>query len=74
MQAQRLRLEQRRSAVESQIAALRAQLEAETLELSSEIEAAERRELELEQDRAALAAARRGLGGAAGNASNKLTG
>ena len=72
LQSQRRRLEQRRSEVEAQIAALRAQLEAETLELSSEIEAAERRELQLEQDRAALAGARSGLG-ASGNASKKVT-
>jgi len=52
---------------------VRALLEAETLEFSSEIEAAERRELALERDRAALAAGRHGLAGAAGNASHRIT-
>lgn len=73
LQAQRLRLEQRRSAVEAQIAALRAQLEADTIELSSEIQANERRERQLEQDRAALAAARRALASASDNAGDKVT-
>jgi circadian clock protein KaiC len=72
LDARRLRLEQRRTAVESQIAALRAQLEAEALELSGEIEAGERRERELEQDRAALVAGRRGLGSRVGDASDRI--
>ena len=62
LDAKRLRLEYRRSAQEAQVAALRAQLEAETLELSNEIAAGERRERQLEQDREAIAAARRGAG------------
>ncbi len=73
LQSQRLRLEQHRSALEAQIAALRAQLEAETLELSSEIEAGERRELQLAQDRDALTAARSGLGGSAGITNERKT-
>ena len=62
LDAKRLRLEYRRSAQEAQVAALRAQLEADTLELSNEIAAEERRERHLEQDREAIAAARRGAG------------
>ena len=62
LDAKRLRLEYRRSAQEAQVAALRAQLEAETLELSNEIAAGERRERQAEQDREAIAAARRAAG------------
>ena len=62
LDAKRRRLQSRRSALEAQIAALRDQLEAETLELSGEIDAGERREREIEQDRAAIAAARKGAG------------
>ena len=62
LDAKRRRLEYRRSAQEAQVAALRAQLEAETLELANEIAAGERRERQLEQDREAIAAARRGAG------------
>ena len=74
LESQRRRLAQRRAALEAQIAALRAQLEAETIELSSEIDAAERRELQVDQDRTSLAAARRDLGDAPGGAIDKATG
>jgi len=72
VKSERRRLEQRRVALEAQTAALRAQLETETLELSSEIEAAERREQQVELDRSALAAARRELGDDSGNASSRV--
>jgi circadian clock protein KaiC len=62
LDAKRLRLEYRRSAQEAQVAALRAQLEAETLELSNQIAVEERREGQVEQDREAIAAARRRAG------------
>jgi hypothetical protein len=51
---------------------LRVQSEAETVELSGEIAAGERRELELERDCAALAAGRRGLGSRMGDASDRI--
>jgi circadian clock protein KaiC len=72
LDAKRRRLEHRRSALEAQIEALRAQLEAETLELSSEIATGERREQQLEQDRGAIAAARRGAG-ASGDGQGEVT-
>jgi len=71
--SQRRRLAQRRTALEAQIASLRAQLEAETLELSSEIDAAERRELQVEHDRTTLADARRDCGDASRNAGDQVT-
>ena len=62
LQAQRRRLSHRRSALDAQIEALQAQREAESLELSAEIEIGERVDLEIERDRDADAAARGGAG------------
>jgi len=62
LDAKRRRLEYLRSAQQAQVTALRAQLETETLELANEIATGERRERQLEQDREAIAAARRGAG------------
>ena len=66
LQARRRRLSHRRSALDAQIAALQAQREAESLELSSEIEFGERVELQIEQDRGTQAAARGGSGSSGG--------
>ena len=66
LQATRRRLSYRRSALDAQIAALQAQREAESLELSSEIEFGERVERQIEQDRGAQAAGRGGAGSSGG--------
>ncbi|HET9718603.1 MAG TPA: circadian clock protein KaiC [Solirubrobacteraceae bacterium] len=58
--AKRRLLATRRSALEAQIAAIRDQLESETLELQAQIEAGERRERQLEADRASVAVGRTG--------------
>ena len=58
LEAKRQRLSHRRSALDAQIAALKAQREAESLELSAEIDSGKRVERELEHDRDAQAAAR----------------
>ena len=63
LEAKRQQLKSRRSTLEAQIAALHDQLEAETQQLSSEIDAGERLERQLEQDRTALSSARSGSGG-----------
>ena len=60
LEAKRQQLKSRRSMLEAQIAALHDQLEAETQMLSSEIEAGERLERQLEQDRQAISSARSG--------------
>jgi circadian clock protein KaiC len=62
MEAKRRQLSYRRAALDAQIAALQAQREAESLELSSEIEFGARVELQIEHDREARAAARGGAG------------
>lgn len=62
LEAKRQQLKCRRSMLEAQIAALHDQLKAETQMLSSEIDAGERLERQLEQDRAVLASARGGTG------------
>jgi hypothetical protein len=62
LQAKRRRLSHRRSSLDAQIAALQAQREAESLELSAEIELGERVERQIEHDRDAQAAARGGAG------------
>jgi circadian clock protein KaiC len=61
LEAKRQQLKSRRSTLEAQIAALHDQLEAETQMLSSEIEAGERLERQLEQDRQAIISARSGI-------------
>ena len=60
LEAKRQQLKSRRSTLEAQIAALHDQLDAETQMLSSEIEAGERLERQLEQDRQAIISARSG--------------
>ena len=60
LEAKRQQLKSRRSTLEAQIAALHDQLEAETQQLSGEIEAGERLERQLEQDRQAIISARSG--------------
>ena len=60
LEAKRRRLSHRRSALDAQIAALHAQREAESFELSAEIDVGERVERQLERDRDAQAAARGG--------------
>jgi circadian clock protein KaiC len=60
LEAKRQQLKSRRSMLEAQIAALHDQLDAETHMLSSEIEAGERLERQLEQDRQAIISARSG--------------
>jgi circadian clock protein KaiC len=60
LEAKRQQLKSRRSTLEAQIAALHDQLDAETHMLSSEIEAGERLERQLEQDRQAIISARSG--------------
>ena len=72
VKSERRRLEQRRVALEAQTAALRAQLETETLELSSEIESAEHRGQQIELDRSTVAAARREVGHDSGDASSRV--
>ena len=61
LEAKRQQLKSRRSTLEAQIAALHDQLEAETQQLSGEIEAGERLERQLEQDRQAIISARSGI-------------
>ncbi len=60
LEAKRQQLKSRRSTLEAQIAALHDQLEAETQQLSGEIDAGERLERQLEQDRQAIISARSG--------------
>ena len=60
LEAKRQQLKSRRSALEAQMAALHDQLEAETQTLSSEIDASERLERQLEQDQQAIISARSG--------------
>ncbi|MGZ4331066.1 MAG: ATPase domain-containing protein, partial [Solirubrobacteraceae bacterium] len=62
LEAKRQQLKSRRSMLEAQIAALHDQLKAETQMLSSEIDAGERLERQLEQDREAIVSARGGTG------------
>jgi hypothetical protein len=63
LQTKRRRLCYRRSALDAQIAALEAQREVETAELSSEIDSGEQVERQLERDREARATARAGATG-----------
>ncbi len=60
LEAKRQQLKSRRSMLEAQIAALHDQLKAETQMLSSEIDAGERLERQLEQDRQTIISARSG--------------
>jgi len=63
LEGKRRRLGYRREALDAQIAALAAQRDAETLELSSEIDTGEQIERQIERDRGARTTARDAVGG-----------